>query len=558
MSVAVHDAPDRQRILVLGPVTGATETALLAALESAAPGAVEVSLFDAPVVPTRTVLALAALFDRNPAARLIVYQTTLAYYLNALGIPSRRHTWPPPSATPVPAVRALALGGSADSLDKFISIIERLPEAAVPVFLVQHVSENHPHLLDQLLRTRTPCRVEMPHHLTPVIPGTLYIAPPGHHMRVNSGLLYLTRDRKQDFARPSIGLLFESLAREYGDGLVAGLLCGLGQDGLAALPKIRAAGGLVLVERADECQATALVKQAAAAGEYDMLCSWRGIASLFAAAASPNALPDEVLIRTFLDGVHARYGYDYRQYAPGTLQRRTLRMMDTLGFPTFYAFQRALLAQPPLFERLFQELSIGVTNFFRHPRQLDWLRRELFPWLASFPLIRIWVAGCASGEDAYSLAILLDEAGLLHRSRIFATDINPVLLQQGSNGLYPATNLHAFRDHYRQSGGQGDHSRHLARQGSCLAMAPHLRERILFFSHSLANDGVFNEFQLILCRNVFIYFQRTLQEQVLALFARSLHQGGYLVLGARESLPPGTGQDLFGSVDQSLRVYRRR
>ncbi|MCU7928876.1 MAG: hypothetical protein KZQ97_20925 [Candidatus Thiodiazotropha sp. (ex Dulcina madagascariensis)] len=555
MSVVIHVSDGVRRINVLGEVRGDIERGLLAALSEPAPEPVELSFYDASMVTAKTVLALNPLHSRNDASRITVYHPCLAHYLHQLGL-SCRYKGVVRKPTQAQEIKALALGGSADSLAKIIDIIERLPKSEVAVFVVQHVSENKPHRLDQLLRTKTGYTLLMPHHMMPVQPGTIYIAPPGCHMRVHSGYVYLTRDQKQDYAKPSIGILYDSLAREYGPHLVAALLCGYGRDGVDAMGLVHQMNGLALVERSDECEAATLVENAVAEEKFDLILSWREIASFFAAAAWPLSPPDDRLIDAFLEAVEDRYGYAFHAYAQGTLRRRIAKLMAEAGYNSFYTFQKDILTQPLSFERLFLELSIGVTEFFRYPEQLAHLRNHVLPYLKSFPNIRIWVAGCASGETAYSLAILLEEAGVLDQAQIYATDINPIFLQQARNGLYGTHDLGDMRKNYTLSGGTGAFDDYVKNHGSFMAIAPRFKEKILFYHHSLVNGGVFNEFQLILCTNVIIYFNKALQAGVMELFSRSLHKDGFLMLGPQEGICTGKGERFFLKENTDIKIYR--
>ncbi|MBF0370286.1 MAG: hypothetical protein HQL52_12605 [Magnetococcales bacterium] len=555
MSVAIHESSGVRRINVLGEVQGEVENRLLNALAEPTPLPVEVSFYDASMVTAETILALNALVNRDKAAKIVIFHPKLCHYFHQLGLVCQQKSLVREPAR-VEKIKALALGGSADSLDKILNIIERLPLGQVAVFIVQHISEERLNMLDDLLRTKTQYALLMPHHMTPVKPGTIYIAPPGHHMRVHHDQVYLTRDRKQDYARPAIGVLFESLAREYGPHLVVALLCGYGRDGVDALKVVRKMKGLALVENSEECQAATLVEQAVISEQFDLIASWREIAALFAAAAQPQIPVDEIRMGFLLEAVEARYGYAFQHYAKGTLKRRITKVMAETGHSSFYTFQKALLVQPSSFEQLFLELSIGVTAFFRNPRQLHYLRNQTLPYLETFPHIRIWIAGCATGETAYSLAILLEEAGLLEKSRIYATDINPLFLQQARNGLYGVQDLEKIRYNYTLSGGTGSFDDYVVHHGRFFAMAPRFQENILFYQHSLVSGGVFNEFQLILCSNVIIYFNHALQAGVMALFSRSLHRGGFLVLGRKEGITTGKGERFFEAEEPQMKVFR--
>lgn len=498
---------------------------------------------------------LKALYAGNDETQIVVYHTCLAHYLHQLGL-SCHHKSIVRKPVCEEEIKALALGGSADSLAKIIHIIECLPKSDITVFVVQHVPENKPHRLDQLLRTRTDYALLMPFHMTPVRPGTIYIAPPGHHMRIHSGYVYLTCDRKQDYAQPSISVLFDSLAREYGAHLVVALLCGYGRDGVDAMGLVRQMKGLALVERSDECEAAALVENALAEEKFDMILSWREIASFFASAARPQPPVDDELITISLEALEVRYGYAFQSYAQGTLRRRIAKLMAETGHHSFYTFQKELLSRPFSFEHLLMELSIGITEFFRHPEQLACLRKHVLPYLENFHHIRIWVAGCASGEMAYSLAIMLEEASLLNKSQIYATDINSSFLQQAHNGLYSIQALEKARNNYALSGGTVTFDDYVENHGFFMAIAPRFQKKILFYHHSLVNGGVFNEFQLILCTNVMIYFNEALQGEVIELLSRSLHKDGFLMLGRNEGISTGRGERFFQEEDGGMKIYR--
>ena len=552
----MHIREGVRRINVLGEVQGEVEQALLTALASPMAEPLEISFYDSQLVTVATLLALNHVLEKNQEMVIIVYHPILASYLRNVGLTCHYKGSKRRLATPRRTIRALALGGSADSLNKIIPIIERLPTSDLVVFVVQHVPKDQPNKLDELLQTKTKYALHMPHHMTKVKTGTIYIAPPGRHLRVHGGLLYLTRDHKHQFAQPSIGVLFDSLAHEYGAGLIAALLCGYGCDGVDEMVLIQKKGGLALVEHCAECQATELVEQAATKVNPEQVLSWREIAAIFAAAARPKAPPEATLLRTFLEAVEDKYGYAFHAYAQGTLQRRIAKLMMERGHKSFYDFQQDVLFHPLCFERLFVELAIGVTEFFRHPKQMVHLRQELLPYLHSFPFIRIWVAGCASGETVYALAILLEESKLLDKVQIYATDINPIFLEQARHGIYGCQGLQRARENYRMSGGKNSFDDYIENYGRFFKIAQRFQKKILFYHHSLVGGGVFNEFQLILCSNVLIYFSEVLQTKLMKLFAKSLHQDGFLMLGPKESIRIGGGERFFQVENGRMKSYR--
>ena len=558
MSVAAQEQGGRWRIAALGRELGADYGKLAELLDVPAEREVELTFYDADQLPRAVIDLLAARLERGGRLKIVVYHVLLARSLMRLSLPVRHVMPQAPRALPA-GCRALALCGSADSLDKILHLVTHLPLAEVAVFVLQHVDENQQNLLDQLLKARTVYQVLMPQQLMPVRAGTLYVAPPGYHMKVAHGLVYLTRDPKVQYARPSVDLLLESLAYEYGDAALAVLLCGYGRDGVDGCAALRAAGAGVLVEEGGECgDARSMPDAVAAAGHADHVLPLAALASVVAATvAGSQAAPEGTLLDLFLEALARQYGYDFRHYQRPSLRRRIELLMRQCGHAGFAQFQRALLSDVALFERLVAELPVGVTSFFRHPEQLRQLREDVLPYLASFPLIKLWSAGCSSGEEAYSLAILLEELGLLERSHLFATDLNPYLLEQARSGLFPAGPMALNRSQHQASGGRGGFDDYLGPRRRYLEIAPRLRQKVLFHRHSLTGDGSFNEFQLIVCRNVLIYFDVELQRQVLQRFSRSLHVDGFLVLGPQDGLNLVALEQGFVPHPGGNHVYRR-
>jgi chemotaxis protein methyltransferase CheR len=202
------------------------------------------------------------------------------------------------------------------------------------------------------------------------------------------------------------------------------------------------------------------------------------------------------------------------------------------------------------------DISVGVSDFFRHPAQFKLIREVLLPYLESFPVIKCWSAGCATGEEAYSLAILLDELGLLKRSRLFATDFNSYLINLAKNGLFPLKSLQPGQTNYQQSGGQHHFDASITQGSRYFGIKDHLRNATLFHRHSLVDEGIFNEFQLILCRNVMIYFMPELQSKLLARFAQSLHHDGFLVLGPQDGIDHLARKAGFIPYIKGSHIYR--
>jgi chemotaxis protein methyltransferase CheR len=274
-----------------------------------------------------------------------------------------------------------------------------------------------------------------------------------------------------------------------------------------------------------------------------------------AATSAPEV--EELETELLLDAVARRYGYDFRQYAPASLRRRLRRAMQEEEVRTLSALQERLLHDPLALARFVSTLSVHVTGMFRDPQVYKAIRNRVVPTLRTWPFVRIWHAGCSTGEEVYSLAVVLLEEGLLERCRIYATDLSEDLLETARRGVYP---LRAMRDYtaaYHHAGGRADFSEYYRADATHAILRDDLRRHVVFSPHNLVSDGSFNEFHLILCRNVMIYFDKDLRDRVHELLHESLVMFGALVLGTRESLRFSPFDDRYEVLDDALRLYRR-
>lgn len=250
---------------------------------------------------------------------------------------------------------------------------------------------------------------------------------------------------------------------------------------------------------------------------------------------NPNIIKDEEL-EILLADVSSLYGYDFTQYSRASLKRRLNRICVIDKFTSFAELRYNLVHHPEYLQRFIEEITVNVTEMFRDPSFYKALRETVFPQLGTYPFIRIWLAGCATGEEAYSIAILLKEANLYSRSLIYATDINPGVLEKAGKGIFPISQMKQYSENYISSGGTVDFSHYYTANYDMVKFNPDLKEKIIFSTHNLVSDSSFNEFQLIVCRNVLIYFEKELQNKVFKLFDDSLDNLGFLALGAKETI----------------------
>jgi chemotaxis protein methyltransferase CheR len=270
----------------------------------------------------------------------------------------------------------------------------------------------------------------------------------------------------------------------------------------------------------------------------------------------------ELEVRLLLEAIFDRYHYDFRSYAMSSLRRRLGQACDHLRVATLSGLQERVLHEPETFAQLLQYLTVQVSDMFRDPEFFSALRLQVLPLLATYPSIKVWVAGCSTGEEAYSLAILLHEEGLLDRSIIYGTDINSKSLRSAASGVFDLARLRDFTENHRRSGSRHSLSDYYhasaGPSGEAAIMDGALRRKITFTDHSLATDNVFSEVHLVTCRNVLIYFDQALQNRALRLFADALAPRGFLGLGSKETLRFSEVAGEFAELAVRERVYRKK
>lgn len=269
--------------------------------------------------------------------------------------------------------------------------------------------------------------------------------------------------------------------------------------------------------------------------------------------------PDDIDIelRMLVEAVYLKYNYDFRDYTGASQKRRVLVALREMECATVSELQARVLHQPEAFARLLQYLTIPVTEMFRDPEYFAAIRNQVVPHLRTYPSLKIWVAGCSTGEEVYSLAILLHEEGLLERTMIYATDINPESLDAARRGVFPLDRMRLFTENYQKSGGKRAFSDYYTAAYGGALFERALVENVTFADHSLATDSVFSETHFISCRNVMIYFNRRLQDRVLGLFHESLCHRGFLGLGSKESIDFSTYANRFEPLARRERLFRK-
>jgi len=272
----------------------------------------------------------------------------------------------------------------------------------------------------------------------------------------------------------------------------------------------------------------------------------------------PSNPKEAVELDLLLEGIHRLYGTDFRDYARMSLTRRVFNMLHAEKLKSISELQAMVFHDPEAMGRLLLHLSVNVTTMFRDPAFFLSFRQKVVPYLFAHPFVRVWHAGCSTGEEVYSLAILLHEEGLYERARIYATDMNPVVVEKAKAGIYSLDQMQEFTANYVAAGGKGAFSDYYTAQYGHAIFKSWLRKNVVFSQHNLATDSSFNEFNVVLCRNVMIYFNKDLQTRVHNLLYQSLRRFGVLCLGRGETTRHTVHQDDYEPVDENEQIYRRQ
>jgi two-component system, chemotaxis family, CheB/CheR fusion protein len=468
----------------------------------------------------------------------------------------------PPVGPPPYVVGIGASAGGLEALQRFFDHIA--PDTELAFVVVQHLSPDFKSLMDELLGRHTELPIQLVEDGMPVRPGHVYLIPPKKEMIISGGRLLLSeRDRQQELNLP-IDVFFRSLAQDCGRRSIAIVLSGSGSDGSRGIRDVHEAGGLVLVQDLESAQFGGMPRTAAEAGVADAILPPHDMPSRLErhlrAGGKPSRVeeaPGPVGASAFLEVyrmLEREFGLDFNHYKPSTVTRRIERRLRLSQTDDVEQYLARLRGQRSELDVLYRDLLIGVTRFFRNEEAFGVLEQSVLPELVRDrpdrrPL-RAWVAGCATGEEAYSLAILLHEATSGRGARpftVFATDVHPGSLEIAGRAFYPEEALVNVSPERRD--------RYFIRSGASYQLVPEIRQSIVFAPHNVIKDAPFTRVDLVSCRNLLIYLQPAVQQKVLSQFHFALNHGGILFLGPSES--PGGLLGAFEAVDRHWRLYRK-
>lgn len=267
---------------------------------------------------------------------------------------------------------------------------------------------------------------------------------------------------------------------------------------------------------------------------------------------------ENIEIRLLLEGVFLKYGYDFRDYGKAHAKRRILHRLGLSDLKTISDLQAKVLHDKSFFQLLLHDLSINTTEMFRDPDFFKEIREQVVPILKTYPYFKAWHAGCSTGEEVYSMAIILSEEDLYNRAQLYATDFNHTALQKAKEAIYPAGNMKEYTRNYIKAGGKSSFADYYNARYDSAIINKHLKKNIVFSDHNLVTDSVFGEMHMVMCRNTLIYFNKSLQDRAIKLFYDSLIPGGFLCLGSKESLTFSAHRDLFEPFNQKLKIFRKK
>ena len=487
---------------------------------------------------------------------------------HALELPLASQLRPKARATSAP--RVVGIGASAGGLQAFIDFLSHMPlDSGLAFVLVQHLDPQHPSLLPELLATHTSMPVQSVIDQTPVAPNHVYLIPPNTALTIAQGVLLLEPPTAAHGHRLPIDHFFRSLAADQGARAVGIVLSGTGSDGTLGLTALRARGGLTLAQTPATALYPTMPQQAIAQGVVDhvldvatmpaLLLATHGLPRMPPALPAPAPAPATNTLQAITFILQQSIGHDFSHYKQTTIMRRIERRMQLLQVANLEAYHALLQQDRAEVQLLFQDLLIGVTQFFRDPAAFEALATTVLPDLlrskdAATPL-RVWVPGCASGEEAYSIGILLHEQlaqlDVAPQVQLFATDIDELALAVARRGSYdpsiaeqitPARLAQCF-----------------VQEGQSYQVIKAIRELCLFSSHNLISDPPFGRLDLISCRNLLIYFDAELQRQLIQMLHYALNPGGYLFLGSAENATSATAaSEFFRIIDGPQRIYQRK
>jgi chemotaxis protein methyltransferase CheR len=559
MSIYVTETNSGYEICILGEYLSAEDTErFFYELKHINSENIKITMFDIETVNADFIMELTDYMEKNPQKKIkiFIFKRSLSSYLMKLGV---KNTFLEQKSTKTETKKGynyFSIVGSADSLDSIMYIIEKLICCNATMFIAQHLSKDDRKLLSELVSKRTDCEVVNAKDNEPVRKKVIYVAPGGLHMEVIDGKIRLSDTEKYNYAKPSFSVLMKSLSREYKEKYCAVILSGFGNDGADALSLLKSNKSFIIIENPKISKANELLNSCIEKNCHNKIMDTKDIPEFINSNLALESLPDKEFLE-FLENINKKYGFDFSNYNISSIKRRIKVAMLNCFIYNFNEYKNKVYSSKQYFNDLFIELSVNVSEFFRAPLVFKEIKDKIIPMLDSFPQIKIWSAGCAGGEEAYTLAIVLKEAGVLHKSLIYATDINSIKIEEAKNGIYSYEELIKSEKNYKMYNKEGNFiTKYFKKKKDYAVIDESLQKNILFFQHSLVNSGVLNEFQIILCRNVIIYFNNTLKNEIMNLIKDSLDISGFFISGEKEDIMLTQANEQFKPFNKEQKIYK--
>ena len=454
-----------------------------------------------------------------------------------------------------PNINILAIGGSANSSEKIIEILSHIDTTKFAIFIIQHIDPKKSGVWDEILSNYVDAEISYAIEGMDIESGHIYLAAKDRHLMVKESKIHLDDGALVNAARPSISVSFDSLSSEFRDNLVAVLTCGYASDGVDSLANLKRNNSVIIIQDPDSCEASSIPQEAKNRKIYDFVFDTEDIAFYLRNMSLHYSSYNE-WIKYLLDEIYLRYEYDFRSYQIDSIKRRVEQFMIKHRIKDIKTFVILILFNRSAFKSLFLDLSINVTEFFRKIEASKNMIEIINKEHKHCYNIKIWSAGCSSGEEVYSTAIILNELGLLHKSIIYATDFNPVVIQEAKNGIYSRERFEKAKLNYEELHFKLPLENYFEINPKFVKVKEDIKHNILFFVHNLEKDSAFNEFDMIECKNVMIYFNEKLKQKIFNMFYDSLKFGGHLFLGPSEMLPLNF-EDRFKQCEDGSEIYKK-
>lgn len=431
-------------------------------------------------------------------------------------------------------VKAICIGGSAGSLDAIVEVISSLPYVDISIFVTLHILPSVKNDLASVIQSSTKYNVIEAIDGVEIEKNTIYIAPPDNHLCVADNKIVISHESSVNFARPSIDVMFLSVSEFYKESAIAMLFCGYGNDGSLYLSQLLENDTQVILENPNCCSAKDMLNSAISTTYYDKILCVNEM-KIYLGERLKTFVFENDEVKYFISKLYDEFGFDFRDYEVNFLKRRINIIKASYRAESIAQIMDMAFSNMNILNDMLQNFLINVTSFFRNPETFEQLRILIEERLKNQNFLRIWCAGCSSGQEPYSVAMLLDEMGLLEKTQIYATDFDSNVLIEARNGIYSNISYGQLSDNYKALNFKKPLESWIDIEKNFVKIKQDIKKHILFFDHNLVTDASINEFDIVFCRNVMIYFDKKLQSKVLSLIHGSMSDNSLLVLGESEN-----------------------